>query len=408
MKTADPGIRIGAAVSDRSGPDAAKWDSPLLQAAGKNIDFITPHFYSTFNLGWAFYGNETKWVEFKADSDGTYMLELIAEGTPADGGWPIIVIKADKSVVGELIVDSTVWRTYKIPVNLNAGMNRISISYINDLVSKTGEDRNCFIYDMVVTKGGNGIYQLFNDDNISNAVFGTINEHEARLRNLKNILMAAPKKDIKIAITEYNVIYNNRGSLPDGYRSRFDEISNLRSALFVGDLLSLFIREGVWMANFWLLMGEMGNLQVSGDKISYRPSYYALKMFREHAGQRLCSNSAQVSKMDSVPLGNYPAYKDIPILGVTSTVDRSGKITVSVINRSRSTDINSTIRIKGGSDGYLRKATVLAGESMEADGKYRGAITYHSTDTVAGPNEFKYLFPKHSIVQIELVPHSTK
>jgi alpha-L-arabinofuranosidase len=112
--------------------------------------------------------------------------------------------------------------------------------------------------------------------------------------------------------------------------------------------------------------------------------------------------------MDSVPLDKYPAYNDIPILGVTSTVDRNGKITVSVINRSRSTDINSIIRIKGGSEGYLRKATALTGETMEADGKYRGSISYYSTDAVADPNEFKYFFPKHSIVQIELVPHSTK
>lgn len=408
MKAADPDIQIGAAVSDRSDPDAAKWDSPLLQAAGKNIDFITPHFYSIFNSGWVFYGDRAKSVEFNADSGGQYILEFIANGTPADGGWPIIAIKVNKAVVGKLTVESPVWRTYKMPINLSAGKNRITISFINDHVSKNGEDRNCFIYDMLVKKGNDVIYELFSGDNISNALFGTINDHEARLRNLKHRLQVAPKKDIKIAITEYNVIYNNKGHLPAGYSSRFDEISNLRSALFVGDLLSLFIREDVWMANFWALMGGMGNLQVSEEKIFYRPSYYVIKMFREHAGQRLCSNLVQVAKMNSVPLAIYPAHNDIPVLGVTSTVDRNGRIIVSVINRSGDTDINSTIRIKDSVGGYLRKATVLTGDSMEADGKHRGAISYYSTDAVTGTNEFKYLFPKHSVVQMELVPLSAK
>lgn len=408
MKAADPDIHIGAAVSDRSGSDAAKWDTPLLQAIGKNIDFITPHFYSIFNSGWIFYGDGTKSVEFNADSGGQYILEFIANGTPADGDWPIVVIKVNKAVVGKLKVASPVWLTYKMPINLSAGKNRISISFINDLVSKNGEDRNCFIYDMLVKKGNDVIYELYSDNNISNALFGTINEHEARLRNLKHRLQVSQTKDIKIAITEYNVIYNNRGPLPAGYSSRFDEISNLRSALFVGDLLSLFIRENVWMASFWALMGGMGNLQASEDKIFYRPSYYVIKMFREHAGQRLCSNLVHVSKMDSVALGNYPAYKDIPVLVVSSTIDRNGRIIVSVINRSRATDINSTIRIKDGVGGYLRKATVLTGDSMEADGKHRGAILYYSTDVVTGTNEFKYLFPKHSVVQMELVPSSAK
>ncbi len=99
----------------------------------------------------AFYTNGSATGEITVARDGLYRLALDGWGTPADGGWPVVTVKADGSAVGEVFVAGRRERSWSCLVNLKRGKVKLELSFDNDLY-RDGEDRNLFARSLRVSR----------------------------------------------------------------------------------------------------------------------------------------------------------------------------------------------------------------------------------------------------------------
>ncbi len=113
---------------------------------------------------------------------------------------------------------------------------------------------------------------------------------EEKLRYVSRLLKEKVKKDIPLAVTEYNVSLVQERPLP--YRHC------LATALANAELLTQFMEPGnnVAMAHYWNFNNSYTGMIANGfhdnpgslyDPYYARPNYYVHKMYREHFGTRL-------------------------------------------------------------------------------------------------------------------------
>ncbi|MBN2351958.1 MAG: hypothetical protein JXD23_05260 [Spirochaetales bacterium] len=99
----------------------------------------------------AFYTNGSATGEITIARDGLYWLALDGWGTPAEGGWPMVTVKADGRAVGEVVVAGRKERDWACLVNLKRGKVKLELAFGNDLY-RDGEDRNLFIRRLRVSR----------------------------------------------------------------------------------------------------------------------------------------------------------------------------------------------------------------------------------------------------------------
>jgi hypothetical protein len=96
-----------------------------------------------------FYTNGAAAGEIAIPKAGLYRLVLEAKGTPAEGGWPLVVLKDDGKIAGQFSVTSPDWGNWPCLARLPQGKVRVELAFVNDLYEK-GEDRNVFIRALAV------------------------------------------------------------------------------------------------------------------------------------------------------------------------------------------------------------------------------------------------------------------
>lgn len=131
------------------------------------------------------------------------------------------------------------------------------------------------------------------------------------------------KEDIKIALTEYNA---GPGTVCEN--------SIWPHAIWTADMLGMFMRENLYMANMWhIQMGthSIYNIDAKTNKVTPYPAHYALKFMKDHSyvneGSKLVKGS---SSDDSLRV--YP-------------IEHSGKISLIVVNTSDTKDISAQINL---------------------------------------------------------------
>ncbi|MDH7571029.1 MAG: carbohydrate-binding domain-containing protein, partial [Armatimonadota bacterium] len=80
-------------------------------------------------------------TEISVARAGTYRLEVIAQGTAAQGVYPLVEVWLDDQKVGTAQLLSGTWRAYPLSAQLSAGKHRLRLAFVNDL-NREGEDRN--------------------------------------------------------------------------------------------------------------------------------------------------------------------------------------------------------------------------------------------------------------------------
>ncbi|MBI2298356.1 MAG: hypothetical protein HYU66_05285 [Armatimonadetes bacterium] len=91
------------------------------------------------------------WAETGLDvqQPGRYRLLVVARGVPAKDVWPHFKVTLDGTVVGDLVIDSSGWRPYKLSLDLAAGKHVLRLTYDNDQWSPP-EDRNVFLDKLIL------------------------------------------------------------------------------------------------------------------------------------------------------------------------------------------------------------------------------------------------------------------
>lgn len=75
---------------------------------------------------------------------GDIQIKILANGTPAKGIWPHMVVKLDEEVIGEIDVKTTGLKCYSFTTEVASGKRQLSIWFTNDYRTPK-EDRNLFI-----------------------------------------------------------------------------------------------------------------------------------------------------------------------------------------------------------------------------------------------------------------------
>lgn len=75
---------------------------------------------------------------------GRYTMEVTASGTKAAGVYPLVEVRIDGKLLGQVQLISGNWRPYSLPIELAAGTHELSLALVNDL-NQDGEDRNLML-----------------------------------------------------------------------------------------------------------------------------------------------------------------------------------------------------------------------------------------------------------------------
>ena len=128
--------------------------------AGKDVE-LEGALVEAGDQGVAFYSAGRAHWQVDLPATGTYVLGLVARGTPADGVYPLAEVYLDGRRIGMVYVGSTTARTYAVPFDATAGRRRLTVAFTNDL-AKPPEDRNLFVTQFVLGKGqaGTGMHAL--------------------------------------------------------------------------------------------------------------------------------------------------------------------------------------------------------------------------------------------------------
>jgi hypothetical protein len=126
-------------------------------------------------------------------------------------------------------------------------------------------------------------------------------------------------RDLPIAVTEFNSAYDNslgRETTPDSHLN----------AIWMADVLGRMIKNGVFMANQWRLVGT-GGLGLIGP-YEVRPSYYTYQMYRKFGSELVYSSS------------------DDPNVSIYAAKREDGALTIMLTNLSLE-EVTKALRVEG-------------------------------------------------------------
>jgi len=150
------------------------------------------------------------------------------------------------------------------------------------------------------------------------------------------------RKDIKLAVTEWNTMYQNTKCREQ----------TLEAAIFVAGMLNVFIRNSdvVEICNFSELVGgwEGASIRIENGNVYGTPSYFVMKMYSNLEADRVVKISVVSNTFDTEEIGNVPSMEKVPYLdGVACLSADRRQLHLIVINRHPSKDIIARINISG-------------------------------------------------------------
>jgi len=94
--------------------------------------------------GWWLWANGYVAQTITASQPGTYLFNVLAKGTPAQGGWPQMTLKIDGRAQDSVTVPTGQLAAYTLSADLTAGLHQLAIAFENDAYAPP-EDRNLFL-----------------------------------------------------------------------------------------------------------------------------------------------------------------------------------------------------------------------------------------------------------------------
>ena len=408
MKQKDPSIKIGAVAMMEAGGVSAKdtnkeWNRTLLETAGDFIDFLSVHSYEPGidNQSITFFSNGSRTLSFDVPESGQYSIKITARGTPVSSLYPTMECRIDDQSPFQITVNSESWKEFTFTGQINVGPHQLVISYIND-ASSPPEDRNLFI-SRVEVQGNSTVQQinLVDKSEFFKAAMASPRRAELQIQELKALVKAVlPQKSssITIAATEYNAAYGLESS-------QLTTTADFKSALLAGDLLHVFLRNQLYMANIWSLVGNgaYGCIK-DAQGLTRRPSFHVLSLLSSHRGNNFLNVAVTAPTFSSTIYGDSEIYKDIPYLSVVATLnEEKTKILLSVINKHESQPIQANITLTNFVSNQPAKVLTLSTPSVDASNEENPETIAPVETTISTANPmFMYVFPPHSLSIIEL------
>ena len=243
----------------------------------------------------------------------------------------------------------------------------------------------------------------------------------------------ARASQIPIAVTEWGPLFQ-----VDPAGKYVDHTKTLGSAVFAASTLKVFVESPhTEIANFHVLndFGFMGWIGSRNGNFPPNPDwaptarYYAFQLFTRHFGDQLVRSEAAGPSFDSNPSGGMDAVKDVPYLGVVSSLSADGrKLFVIAINQHFDSPIEGAIAIRGFAPVSNGTTWTLTGTGIDAntgttpikppglvwgnqiEDKQNphfhnggpGEITLVSSPVSGIAAQFNYRFPPHSVTSLEL------
>lgn len=167
-----------------------------------------------------------------------------------------------------------------------------------------------------------------------------------------------PEKRVALIVDEWGTWYNVEPGTNPGF---LYQQNTLRDALVAGINLNIFNNhcDRVRMANIAQLVNVLQSVILTeGEKMLLTPTYHVFDMYKVHMDAELLQTEYDAS--------SYKFGEDtIPALSVSSSIDSTGKIHVSICNLKPDSDMDISFELRGA---YCSRATgtVLSHSAMNA------------------------------------------
>lgn len=403
MKKNDPSILIGVSFNNFN----LNWNDSMMRVAKEVFDFVCIHYYegpgrSPLGVGFSSNGMVSKVVDLSESQETKLRFEAYGDSFL---GYPILELQVDDKMFTNLPIKSERYAVYTINLGvLSEGKHRISFSFINDICLGKGKDRNISLRNVYISNGGG--WKIFFDCHDEYSILFRSNvKVEKSLKQIKKYLTEFGFKG-EIAITEGNVNYGLVGGF-DGEQTK--NAVKLKSALFVAGMLNSFIREEIWMFNYWNLYtpGYYGFFRPGGYRI---PSYYVFDMYSRNFGKYLVDVHYVSPKLeDSNELKFLTENESVDALDIVGSLNAKGsKLFLMLINRSSISSFDAIINLTKfnvdlGKKVIVRTLVDSDGSGMEADNESNPYnVKILETSFISSTKQINFSIPAHTLVNLEI------
>lgn len=221
---------------------------------------------------------------------------------------------------------------------------------------------------------------------------------ERAVRRLDTLIGRATGSDrIRIVVDEWEVWHAE--AVPD---NGAEQNLSLTDALFAAGMFHMLhrTRDRVDMGIVANLVNSTNMVLTRGDQVCLSPAYHALELYATRAGDVALNFDVDVDtyRVDSLD-------EAVPLLDCSATrSDERQTVALSVVNRSREDDIDSTIALGGCSLAPEGRVCRINGDGVDAKNDFNSP---DNVLTVERPlphlaEKFTHTFPAHSITLIEI------
>lgn len=208
------------------------------------------------------------------------------------------------------------------------------------------------------------------------------------------------KRPVYIAVDEWNVWYRTHpryGAVPG--ENKLEEIYNLEDALAVAIQLNAFIRHSnrVKMANIAQIVNVIAPIFTRPEGLFFQTIFFTFEMYR-----RTCGNLSLDPRWEGDTFSGGD-YAGIRTLDVSATLDgEQNRIVVYVINRSRSEEMPTEIRLTAGDFNNHMTAYTVDGPDIKAVNTFDNPNEVGMTENIinAKGNILSYSFRPHSVTAL--------
>ena len=117
-------------------------------------------------------GTATAEIDFPAT--GTYIIGVVARGTPCEGVYPVVRVAIDGRALGTIGVPDDRWHTVTTFGRVEQGRHKVSVAFTNDASNPPAEDRNLYVDKVLIARdrGDSGVTFLTNPPAVAVAARG--------------------------------------------------------------------------------------------------------------------------------------------------------------------------------------------------------------------------------------------
>ena len=422
MKAIDPSIQTGA-IRSGTGLDAtyqtADWLSYqtfMLVKAGDAFDFWIQHEHIPSSDGLVngfslVLDGASVSASFSVEQQGAYTFQIPAQALCKKAQCPRLLLFVDEQRRGEWSVGSFVSNCGSQEFFLSRGEHRIRLEA--DALAVGSTVTICQQVTLKPQGSSQGrLVDLKKSLEFYHAVLSGWKVPEAILFAGQPVTGGKP-----VFYTEVNTAYREVKNPP-----YFSKSCALREVLSTALLYNVFLRNGVELANYWMLFDDRSGIGVlegvavdeeSGEQARpdphRRPVFHLLKLYRWNVLEQVVLTEVRYSPdflagtQTGLTVGYARSNEELDHLQVVATRSRSNdKLSVIVINSHPEQDLDVPVYVSGFQPKFVVDVQTLTGSSRDSTNEPVECPAGDCVRTVESAGYFagspyRHVFPKHSV-----------